>query len=99
MRPLFAQRLFSPVYFGGGVVVLPELFLPFFPPLWPFLPLLVLVVLGVLVSVLPVAGLSVPVACAKDSVAPSNMANAMVSSFFIQSPSMFFSVSNELLGE
>ena len=81
-------------YFGGGVVVPPELFLPFFLAelLVDFLLLLVpVVVLAVLVSVLPVDDLSVllvlPVAWAKDRVLPSNKANAMVSSFFIQSPS------------
>jgi hypothetical protein len=72
-------------YFGGGVVVL-EPFLLFLPPLWAvvFFPLLVDEAFG--------AGLSVdagvlPVAWAIESVAPSNMANAIVSSFFIQSPS------------
>src|SRR5579864_371001 len=70
-------------YFGGGVVVPPEFFLDFFPPLWPFLPDLVVVFLP------PSAGLSVdpPVAWANDRVAPSSRVNAMVSSFFIQSPS------------
>jgi hypothetical protein len=63
-----------------------ELFLLFLPPLWAeaFFP--------VLVDEAFVAGLSVdagvlPVAWAIESVAPSNMANAIVSSFFIQSPS------------
>jgi hypothetical protein len=66
--------------------VLPELFLLFFPPfllwVWP---------LGA--AFLVVAGLSVEagvpvVPWAIESVAPSNMANAIVSSFFMQSPSV-----------
>jgi hypothetical protein len=71
-------------YFGAGVVVLPEFFLDFLPPLWAFLPDLVEVVF-----LPPSAGLSVdpPVAWANDRVAPSSSVNAIVSSFFIQSPS------------
>jgi len=92
---------FPESYFGAGVVVLPELFLDFFPPFLWLWPLVLVDVAG-----LPVAGLSVdpvvpPVACATDSVAPSSMANAMVSSFFIQSPSMGNQVlkSIDILGE
>ena len=67
-------------YFGGGVVVPPEFFLDFFPPLWAFLPDLVEVVF-----LPPSAGLSVdpPPACAKDRLAPNSSVNAIVSSFFI----------------
>jgi len=77
-------------YFGGGVAgLLPEFFLLFLPPLWPFLPDLVF---SVLVVFSPVAGLSVEVfpplvAWAKERLAPNIKANAIVSSFFIQSPS------------
>jgi hypothetical protein len=77
------QRL-QESYFGGGVVVPPEDFLLFLPPLWVwlFLPLFVVVV----VVPLSPAGLSVDpaVACANDRLAPSNSVNAMVSSFFIR---------------
>jgi hypothetical protein len=78
--------------------VLPELFLLFFPPfllwVWP---------LGA--AFLVVAGLSVEagvpvVPWAIESVAPSNMANAIVSSFFMQSPSVEVSfISNQILGD
>ena len=65
---------------------MPEFFLLFLPPLWPFFPLFV-----ELEAFLP-AGLSVdvvvpPPVWATERVAPSNRANAMVSSFFIESPS------------
>src|SRR5690349_6652898 len=75
---------FTCSYFGAGVVVPPEFFLDFLPPLWAFFPDLVEVVF-----LPPSAGLSVdpPVAWANDRVAPSSRVNAMVSSFFIQSPS------------
>jgi hypothetical protein len=93
-------KKFPESYFGAGVLV-PELFLAFFPPFLWLWPLVLVDVAG-----LPVAGLSVdpvvpPVACATESVAPSSMANAMVSSFFIQSPSMENQVlkSNRFLGE
>jgi hypothetical protein len=77
---------FREAYFGAGVVVLPELFFFFVAPFFAW----VWVLAGAFVVV---AGLSVdagapPVAWAIESVAPSNMANAIVSSFFIQSPSV-----------
>ncbi|MFI5103846.1 MAG: hypothetical protein ACHP79_02875 [Terriglobales bacterium] len=78
-------------YFGGGVVVPPLLFLPFLPPLWPFLVLVAFLPLvveaavaflpgSVLAPLLPV----VPWAIAR--VAPSNMVNTNVNSFFMLSP-------------
>jgi hypothetical protein len=78
-------------YFGAGVVVLPELFLDFLPPLWLVLFLVLLVFAGGVVLLSP-APLSVdpPPACANDRLAPSSSVNAIVSSFFIsllQSPS------------
>ena len=75
-------------YFGGGVV-LPEFFLLFLPPLWPFFPDLLFVVLAV-VAFLPggvgcgfVAPLSPPV-CARARVAPRNRVTTHVDSFFIR---------------
>lgn len=63
------------------MVVLPELFLLFLPPLWPFLVLVVfLPLVGAALSVLP------PVACPKDRVAPSNIVITTVNSLFMQSP-------------
>src|SRR5579864_4032668 len=79
-----ALQLDFRAYFGGGVVVPPELFLLFLPPLWPFLvfvAFLPLAVLGALVSVLP------PVACPNARVAPSNMVITSVNSLFMRSPS------------
>jgi hypothetical protein len=76
---------FRRAYFGAGVLVLSVPFFFFVAPFFAW----VWVLAGAFVVV---AGLSVdagvPPACwAIESVAPSNMANAIVSSFFIQSPS------------
>ena len=83
------------------MVVLPELFLLFLPPFLAWL--WVLVLAGGVVVVLPLgAALSVdPVACENESVAPSSRANAMVTSFFIQSPpiGIRFLKSVKILGE
>jgi len=71
-------------------VVVEELFLLFFPPLWLFLVLVVLAVVAVLVVFLPGgsgcgfnAPLSPPV-CARDRIAPRNSVIANVNSFFIR---------------
>src|SRR4051812_43349101 len=82
-------------YFGGGVVVPPEFFLLFFPPLWwvVFLPDFVVVLSPAGLSVLP------PAAWANDRLAPSNSVNAIVSSFFIQSPSMGIKFEIQISGE
>jgi hypothetical protein len=79
-------------YFGGGVVVPLEFFFDFLPPLWAVLLVLVEAFFPDAVDV--VAGLSVepPVAWAKDRPAPSSSVNAIVSSFFIQSPSEGYQV-------
>src|SRR5438270_56432 len=68
----------------GGLSVPADLFFPFLPPLCAFFADLVEVVF-----LPPSAGLSVdpPVAWANDRVTPSSRVNAIVSSFFIQSPS------------
>lgn len=70
-------------------MVLPEFFLLFLPPLWPFFPDLLFVVLAV-VAFLPggvgcgfVAPLSPPV-CARARVVPRNRVTTHVDSFFIQ---------------
>ena len=76
-------KLFRKAYFGAGVVVLPEDFLLFLPPLWAFLPAVFVLAGGVVVLLSP-APLSVePLACANDKLAPSSSVNAIVSSFFI----------------
>src|SRR5258708_14512495 len=79
----FNLKQFPGNYFGAGVVVPPELFLLFLPP---FLPCDF-----VLVAFLPLAGLVTgalspevpPPVCANDRLAPSNIANTNVASFFI----------------
>jgi hypothetical protein len=80
-----AQELkqFPGNYFGGGVVVPPELFLPFLPPLWALLVLLAFlpVVLGVVSVVL--VGEPV-VAWANARLPASNIVNTTVNSFFMQ---------------
>jgi hypothetical protein len=77
-------KLFRKAYFGAGVVVLPEDFLLFLPPLWAFFPAVFVLAGGVVVLLSP-APLSVepPPACANDKLAPSSSVNAIVSSFFI----------------
>jgi hypothetical protein len=74
------------------VVVPLEFFFDFLPPLWAVLLVLVEAFFPETVDV--VAGLSVepPVAWAKDRPAPSSSVNAIVSSFFIQSPSEGYQV-------
>jgi hypothetical protein len=76
---------------GAGVVVLDELFFPFFPPLWLFFVLLlVLVVVAVVAVFLPGGSgcgfnelLSPPV-CAMTSPAPRSNVITNVETFFIQ---------------
>ncbi|HEV8491797.1 MAG TPA: hypothetical protein VGR76_05975, partial [Candidatus Angelobacter sp.] len=77
------------VYLGGGVVVV-ELFLLFFPPLWLFLVLVVLDVVVAVVAFLPGGSgcgfnelLSPPV-CAMTSPAPRSNVITNVETFFIQ---------------
>jgi hypothetical protein len=75
---------FTRRYFGGGVVVLPEFFLDFLPPLWLLVLVLLVAFLPEAVDVVAVLSVEPPVAWAKDKLAPSSRANAIVSSFFIQ---------------
>jgi len=81
-------------YFGGGVVVPPEFFLLFLPPLWPFLPDLVFAVLAVAAFFPGGSGcgfnelLSPPV-CAMTRPAPRSNVITNVEIFFIR-----FSVSD-----
>src|ERR1051326_5639423 len=90
VRPLFRNN-FQKSYFGGGVVVPPEFFLLFFvPPFFPlfFLPSLVLPLSVVVVPDCPaVLVWPAPPVRAKERLAPISRANAMVSNFFMQSPS------------
>lgn len=74
---------FTRSYFGGGVVVPPEFFLDFLPPLWLFLVLLV-AFFPEAVDGAAVLSVEPPVAWAKDRLAPSSRVKAIVSSFFIQ---------------
>jgi hypothetical protein len=69
------------------VLVLPELFLDFLPPLWAFFVLVVAFLPLASVGVVLLWSVEPPVACANDNVPPSSRVNAIVSSFFIQSPS------------
>ena len=86
-----------PCYFGGGVVVVPEDFLLFLPPLWPFLPDLVFVGVLAVAAFLPggvgcgfVAPLSPPV-CAMTRPAPRSNVITNVEIFFIRFSDQIFS--------
>jgi hypothetical protein len=70
------QRLLRS-YFGVGVVVPPELFLPFLPPLWALL-----VLVAPFLAAAAGVGLGFA-ACANAKLPVNNIANTTVASFFI----------------